>query len=127
MAVFGPIKSKYRKELSKEEIVDNSTIVGKRYFLTCYQKARLAGLTSSNIRTRPLTNPMVLPNPVTPTKKTADAGQVTGNTRKAVDWASAASVVDWSTPRKASELCDQLKLLTELSPDTTLHDYCPER
>ncbi|KAK0367669.1 transposase [Colletotrichum limetticola] len=130
MAVFGPIKSKYRKELSKEEIVDNSTIVGKRYFLSCYQKARLAGLTSLNIRSgwkatglyppdmaRPLTNPMVLPNPVTPTKKTADAGQVTGSTRNAVDWASAASVVDWSTPRKASELCDQLKLFTELSPD----------
>ncbi|KAK0368171.1 transposase [Colletotrichum limetticola] len=74
MAVFGPIKSVYRKELGKEDIVDNSTIVGKRYFLSCYQKARLAGLTSSNIRSgwkatglwppnmsKPLTNPMVLP------------------------------------------------------------------
>ncbi|KXH39441.1 transposase [Colletotrichum salicis] len=46
---------------------------------------------------KPLTNSMVLPSQAT--------------------WASATSVVDWSTPRKASELSGHLKLFTELSPD----------
>ncbi|KAK1510587.1 transposase [Colletotrichum abscissum] len=104
MAVFGPIKTHYRKELSKEDIVDNSTIVGKRYFLACYIIARLLGLTRDNIRT-------------TPSNDTTNAGQTTANTTKVVDWTSAASVVDWSTPRKASDLCGQLKLFTELRPD----------
>jgi 4-hydroxybenzoate polyprenyltransferase len=60
---------------------------------------------------------MVLPTQVTPSKKGTDAGQTTGKAREALDWASATSVVDWSTPRRASELCDHLKLFTELSPD----------
>ncbi|KAK0368620.1 hypothetical protein CLIM01_14028 [Colletotrichum limetticola] len=65
----------------------------------------------------PLSNPMVSSSPATPLNDTTNAGQTTANTAKVVDWTSAASVVDWSTPRKASDLCGQLKLFTELSPD----------
>ncbi|KXH47156.1 transposase [Colletotrichum nymphaeae SA-01] len=65
----------------------------------------------------PLSNPMVSSGPAIPLNDTTNAGQTTANTAKVVDWTSAASVVDWSTPRKASDLCGQLKLFTELSPD----------
>ena len=50
LAVFSSLKSAYRKELGFLTQLTDSTVVGKRNFLACYQKARLAGLTDQNIR-----------------------------------------------------------------------------
>ena len=50
LAVFSSLKSAYRKELGFLTQLTDSTVVGKRNFLACYQKARLAALTGQNIR-----------------------------------------------------------------------------
>ncbi|OHW97226.1 transposase, partial [Colletotrichum incanum] len=52
-SVFSLVKSAYRKELGYLSQWNDSTIIGKRNFISCYQKARLAGLTAQNIKRYP--------------------------------------------------------------------------
>ncbi|KZL67851.1 transposase [Colletotrichum tofieldiae] len=129
-SVFGPVKAAYRKELGYLSQWNDSTIVGKRNFIGCYQKARLAGLTMDNIKSgwkytglwpvsiaKPLMSPLMLPS----TPGSADQvckGQSRGKeVREAEVWASASSAVAWSTPRRMKDLAGQLKLFTELEND----------
>ena len=49
LAVFSPLKSGYRKQVDLLVQATDSTAVGKRNFLYCYQKARIASLTGKNI------------------------------------------------------------------------------
>ncbi|KAJ0160843.1 hypothetical protein CTA2_7213, partial [Colletotrichum tanaceti] len=52
-----------RKELGYLSQWNDSTIIGKRNFIGCYQKARLAGLTIDNIKSaKPLISPLMLPS-----------------------------------------------------------------
>ncbi|KAI3532057.1 transposase [Colletotrichum abscissum] len=137
-SVFSPVKSAYRKELGYLSQWNDSTIIGKRNFLDCYQKARLAGLSVSNIRSgwkwtglhpvalvKPLMNPMVLPEPPAKptTPKTTSQGRKrchNGQQTTPVEpWDSASSAVVWSTPRKLAELSGQLHLYTQLDNDTS--------
>jgi hypothetical protein len=65
----------YKKELGYLDQWVDSTVVGKRNFLTCYKKAQQAAFTSQNIQsgwratgmwpvslTRPLSSPLLLEN-----------------------------------------------------------------
>ena len=50
VAVFGPLKTAFKKHLDRQGGHDSSTIVAKQRFLYCYHKARIETLTESNIR-----------------------------------------------------------------------------
>ncbi|KZL63294.1 transposase [Colletotrichum incanum] len=91
-SVFSPVKSAYRKELRYLSQWNDLTIIGKRNFTSCYQKARLTGLTAQNIKSgwkytglwpvaiaKPLTSSLLLPKasnpPSTPLNQTAQDAQ----------------------------------------------------
>ncbi|KZL82151.1 transposase, partial [Colletotrichum incanum] len=116
-----PVKSAYRKELRYLSQWNDLTIIGKRNFISCYQKARLAGLTAQNIKSgwkytglwpvaiaKPLISSLLLPKasnpPSTPLNKTSQGIQGIQDAQGIDRWASASSAVLWSTPRKAREL-----------------------
>ncbi|KDN72148.1 putative transposase [Colletotrichum sublineola] len=125
--VFSPVKSAYRKELGYLSLWNDSTIIGKRNSISCYQKARQAGLTESNIKSgwkytglwpvaiaKPLMSSHLLPDkttPLTPLNKAKKGGQ---DAQDIEGWASVISSGQWSTPRKRRELDDQLRLFTQL-------------
>jgi hypothetical protein len=50
VAVFGPLKTAFKKYLDRQGGHDSSTVVAKKRFLYCYHKARIEALTESNIR-----------------------------------------------------------------------------
>lgn len=96
MAVFGPLKTFYRQQLS-EHVSDHESIpIAKRIFLECYARAREISLTSQNLRSGwrgsglwpvnravPLLSPLLIQKPKTPPttpKETAKAGLSTINT-----------------------------------------------
>ncbi|KAK2764662.1 transposase [Colletotrichum kahawae] len=123
-SVFGPVKSAYRKELGHLTQWNDSTVVGKRLFISCYQKARLAGLTVSNIKVgwkytglwpvaiaKPLLNGLLPSALSTPSNKGTKEAY---NAQPIEDWASASSAVKWSTPKKKKDLDDQLRLFSQL-------------
>ncbi|OHW97575.1 transposase, partial [Colletotrichum incanum] len=107
-SVFSPVKSAYRKELGYLSQWNDSTIIGKRNFFSCYQKARLAGLTAQNIKSgwkytglwpveiaKPLMSSLLLPKasnpPSTPLNKTSQGIQGIQDTQGIDGWASASS------------------------------------
>jgi 4-hydroxybenzoate polyprenyltransferase len=51
LSVFSPLKNRYRDLLNarQSEGLEESSVVGKRLFLECYQLARLEGLSERNI------------------------------------------------------------------------------
>ncbi|TIC89448.1 Tripeptidyl-peptidase SED1 [Colletotrichum higginsianum] len=132
-SVFSPVKAAYRKELGYLSQWNDSTIVGKRNFIGCYQKARTAGMTMQNIRSgwkwtglwpvsmaKPLMSSLLLPTTPKPSASSdqVSKGQSGGKEGKEAEgWASASSAVVWSTPRKMKDLAGQLKLFTELEND----------
>ncbi|KAF4485940.1 Pogo transposable element with KRAB domain [Colletotrichum fructicola Nara gc5] len=133
-SVFSPVKAAYRKELSYLTQWNDSTIIGKRNFITCYQKARLAGLTESNIKSgwkytglwpvaaaKPLMSSLLLPKASsaslalsTPLNKKAKGAYDAQNAQDNEEWVSGSSAVEWSTPRKMKDLGDQLHLYSQL-------------
>ncbi|KZL64103.1 transposase, partial [Colletotrichum tofieldiae] len=131
-SVFGPVKAAYRKELGYLSQWNDSTIVGKRNFIGCYQKARLAGLTMDNIKSgwkytglwpvsmaKPLMSPLMLPSTPGPSDQGSKGIQGQAGSKEAEGWVSASSAVAWSTPRKMKDLAGQLKLFTELDNDAS--------
>jgi hypothetical protein len=88
VAVFGPVKQKYRRLLSSLSSIEEHTTIGKCTFLRCYYEARKHAMTSANIIagwkssglwpvsiTKPLMNPMtkkVETRPKTPPKSTGE-------------------------------------------------------
>ncbi|KZL84093.1 transposase [Colletotrichum incanum] len=130
-SVFSPVKAAYRKRLQPNlNQWNDSTIVGKRHFISCYQLARLAGLTKKNILSgwkytglwpvavsKPLMSSLLLPKaatPSTPLNKAAQGIQGIQDTQDTEGWASASSAVAWSTPRKIRDLNSQLDLFSKL-------------
>ncbi|KAH9231988.1 hypothetical protein K456DRAFT_1914359 [Colletotrichum gloeosporioides 23] len=125
-SVFSPINAAYRKELSYLTQWNDSTIIGKRNFITCYQKARLAGLTESNIKSgwkytglwpvaaaKPLMSSLLLPKASsaslalsTPLNKKAKGAYDAQNAQDNEEWVSGSSAVKWSTLRKMKDLGD---------------------
>ncbi|KAK6206671.1 transposase [Colletotrichum tabaci] len=125
----------YKGKAVQQHQWNDSTIVGKRNFIGCYQKARTAGMTMQNIRSgwkwtglwpvsmaKPLMSSLLLPTTPKPSASSdqVSKGQSGGKEGKEAEgWASASSAVVWSTPRKMKDLAGQLKLFTELDNDAS--------
>ena len=76
VAVFGPLKIKYRAQLNNcLSSLTSDSVVRKRAFLECYRRARIHGMTDSNIKAgwkalglwlvslrKPLSNSLVIKN-----------------------------------------------------------------
>lgn len=133
LAVFSSLKAAYRKELNTLVNLTDSTAIGKRGFLDCYRRARLAGLTSQNIRSgwkatglwpvtmaKPLLSPLLLENSNKPAILPVNPGtpEITSSTAPAEARLQGAPAV-WSTPRKARELKTSLGILTRRAHTTT--------
>lgn len=121
IAVFGPLKTSYRKTLSALGYMTADTASRKRDFLSCYEKSRREALMQSNIIAgwrgsglwpinahRPLTNPLVIRD---------DPSKLVRAQSAPPDSLSEASQVVWETPRTASQLRDELRLLDQLDRD----------
>ncbi|OLN80947.1 Tigger transposable element-derived protein 2, partial [Colletotrichum chlorophyti] len=130
-SVFSPLKTAYRKELSFLTDWDDSTIVGKKNFIICYHKARQAALSIQNIKSgwkytglwpvsvaRPLMSPLLLQKPSTPARPGHSTSRGSASTRASDGWAGLTSEVMWSTPRKASDLRDQLSQYSKLQDNS---------
>ncbi|KAF4893324.1 Jerky protein-like protein-like [Colletotrichum fructicola] len=126
-SVFSPVKAAFRKELGYLSQWNDSTIIGKRNFLGCYQKARLAGLTAQNIKSgwkwtglwpvsiaRPLMSSLLLPTASEALTTSTTTSTPLNKIRKGDKWASASSAVAWSTPKKVKDLNSQLDLFSKL-------------
>ncbi|TIC97836.1 Jerky like protein [Colletotrichum higginsianum] len=129
-SVFSPVKAAYRKELGYLGQWNDSTVVGKRNFIGCYQKARTAGMTMQNIRSgwkwtglwpvsmaKPLMSSLLLPSTPAASGSSDQVSKGQSGGKEAEGWVSASSAVAWSTPRKMKDLAGQLKLFTELEND----------
>ncbi|KAK1837848.1 transposase [Colletotrichum chrysophilum] len=132
-SVFSPVKAAYRKELSYLTQWNDSTIIGKRNFISCYQEARLAGLTETNkewleihwvvacccckaTNELPTTTQGIIASlaPSTPLNKKAKGAYGAQNAHDNEELVSASSAVKWSTPRKMKDLGNQLHLYSQL-------------
>lgn len=132
-SVFGPLKTAYRKELGYLEQWNDSTVVGKRNFLSCYRKARQSALTAQNIRAgwkstglwpisiaRPLMSPLLLENTINTSSRTDPILERALGSKPIQQWDVATSAVTWSTPRKAVDLEGQLAQYSQLDqPSST--------
>ncbi|TIC91612.1 Jerky like protein [Colletotrichum higginsianum] len=129
-SVFSPVKAAYRKELGYLGQWNDSTVVGKRNFIGCYQKACTAGMTMQNIRSgwkwtglwpvsmaKPLMSSLLLPSTPAASGSSDQVSKGQSGGKEAEGWVSASSAVAWSTPRKMKDLAGQLKLFTELEND----------
>jgi 4-hydroxybenzoate polyprenyltransferase len=125
IGVFSSLKTAYRRWLAGISLWTDSTIVGKRNFLEYYRRARLVGLTSSNIlagwkgsglwpvnQTKPLMSRLLVENrrpttPPLPTTRPAPGTVISGpNVTKQV--VGPLELELWSTPKKSVELHQQL-------------------
>lgn len=112
----------------------DSTAIGKRSFLDCYRRARLAGLTSQNIRSgwkatglwpvtmaKPLLSPLLLENSNKPAIELVNPSTPgMGSPTASIQAAFHGSTIVWSTPRKAQDLRRSLSVLSHrVQPITT--------
>jgi hypothetical protein len=132
LSIFSPLKRAYCKRLNVLVSLVDSTVVGKRNFLSCYREARLEALTVLNIKggwkasglwpvnmAKPLLSPLLLENsnkvPSTPDNSTSTEvrrGKITS------DYYLDLSAVVWSTPKKSVDLREQLRLFGRLEDST---------
>ncbi|KAF6811239.1 transposase [Colletotrichum musicola] len=131
-SVFGTLKTAYGKQLGYHSHWDCSTVIGKRYFIICYSKARQAALTKQNIisgwkytglwpknMSRPLLNPLLRENTTTPAKQSEEVPKGVSHADASIILASQSSAVLWSTPRRRDELRDHFTLYNKLDGDVT--------
>ncbi|KAK8120392.1 transposase [Apiospora kogelbergensis] len=130
--VFSPLKTAYRKVLGNVNQFSNSTVIGKRYFLQCYQKARSEALSGQNIRSgwraaglwpvsmaKPLLSPLVVGNTSyttsDPAKTEPEGSSRTFCTPRNI---FRGSDIIWSTPRKSVEFKEQVRVANLLEENT---------
>lgn len=124
LSIFSPLKSAYRKELSSLSILTDSTPIGKRNFLICYQKAREQSLTVKNIKAgwrasgiypqnmaKPLMSRLLLEN----SNQSNQEASTDSNQQEEVVQGPTISSVLWETPKKAQDIRYQVQELTQLS------------
>ncbi|KAK8013654.1 transposase [Apiospora marii] len=110
----------------------NSTVIGKRYFLQCYQKARSEALSGQNIRSgwraaglwpvsmaKPLLSPLLVGNTSYTTSDPAKT-EPEGSSRALCTPRNTirGSDIIWSTPRKSVEFKEQVRLANLLEENT---------
>ena len=109
-------------------LATDSTIVGKRNLLCCYQKARNSGLKGKNIRSgwnasglwpvniaKPLLSPLLLKKADIPQEQPSgngtsisQASQTPISTPQPLFTGSVNSIVEWSTPKKSKDLWNHI-------------------
>ncbi|KAI1855983.1 uncharacterized protein JN550_013924 [Neoarthrinium moseri] len=132
LAVFSALKTAYRKYLGYFNQLTDSTVVGKRNFLSCYRRARLDGLTGQNIKSGwkasglwpvSVTKPLMSRNLVNSAPITPGGTQVAPGHQNTVNSRPIQCMVDseatWSTPKKTSELVDQIRQFNTIHHHTT--------
>jgi 4-hydroxybenzoate polyprenyltransferase len=123
LSIFSPLKAAYRKELGNLSLLSDSTPIGKRNFLLCYQKAREQSLIPKNIKAgwkatglwpinmaKPLMSRLLLENSnndsaPAPKDLIREEGLV---------WNENISAIQWETPRKARDVRLQADIITRL-------------
>jgi 4-hydroxybenzoate polyprenyltransferase len=116
LSIFAPLKQAYRKQLGFLSFLTDSTPIGKRNFLACYQKARISALTNINIKagwkasglwpvrmSKPLMNRLLLENSNQQDKQALK----TSRGELALDWNLNGSIIDWVTPQKSEDIRKQ--------------------
>ena len=108
------LKRAYRKELNNMPRLANSTVIGKRVMLNCYQKARQTALRPENWpvnKQKPLRSPSLLENSNRPSTITTNlALQQTRELAEAQEPHFDQHGI-WSTPHRVSNLTVQLAQL----------------
>lgn len=131
LTIFSPLKRAYRKELQNLSSLLDSTPIGKRNFLVCYQKARQESFTPSNIKAgwrttglwpasmaKPLMSPLLLENS---NKSTALPSQ-TSEIMPILPPEVPDTLTKVSTPKGRKDIHLQLRTLASGS-----HDQLPEQ
>jgi len=130
VAVYGPLKTAYRKELGYLHQATDSTAIGKRNFLACYRKARQVACSIQNIKagwkttglwpislSKPLMSPLLL-DPTNNNSRIQDSIQDTSIRSRAIkNQDTAGSIGALSTPRKSIDLKTQLRLYSQQDLD----------
>jgi 4-hydroxybenzoate polyprenyltransferase len=127
LSVFSPLKHYYRKQVGYLNLFTDSSPVGKRNFLLCYQTARKEALSVSNIKggwkasglwpvapAKPLMSRLLLENSNLIDRGASEAQETPTST---ITWLEDTSQVLWSTPRKSRELREQISTFTRLETD----------
>ncbi|KJZ69712.1 hypothetical protein HIM_10906 [Hirsutella minnesotensis 3608] len=130
LSVFSPLKHYYRKQVGFLSLLTDSSPVGKRNFLSCYQRAREQALSASNIKggwkatglwpvsvAKPLLSPLLLENSNKGKKKAKNARNALESPVSIGDWKSEASQIVWSTPRRPQDLKVQVLQFNQLDDD----------
>ena len=107
LSIFAPLKRAYRKQLGFLSLLTDSTPLGKRNFLACYQRARLSALIITNIKagwqalglwpvrmSKPLMNRLLLENSNQQDEQVLE----TLRNKLVLDWNLEKSMVAWVTP-----------------------------
>jgi 4-hydroxybenzoate polyprenyltransferase len=113
ISIFSPFKRAYRKYLGDLGFQGDSTVINKRNFVHCYERARNDALTSQNIRngwkgiglwlismTKPLMSSLLLENRNS-AKTSKNQGSIINLIVNTLSLMSQSSIVAWSTLRKA--------------------------
>jgi 4-hydroxybenzoate polyprenyltransferase len=117
LAIFSPLKRAYRKHLGILALKTNATWVGKKNFISCYQKARKEALTAANIKSgwqatglwplhlsKPLMSRLLLEN----ANGDNQIAPGTATPTTPMDWTAETSEMVIFTPKKTDELKRQL-------------------
>ena len=131
ISIFSPLKRAYRKYLGDLGFQGDSTVINKRNFVHCYERARNDALTSQNIRngwkgtglwpismTKPLMSSLLLENRNS-AKTSKNQGSIVNSIVNTPSLMSQSSIVAWSTLRKAQEVQAQLSHYGRLSESTS--------
>ena len=113
LSIFSPLKKEYRYHLNTLDSLTDSTPIGKRNFLACYQKARLKALTLRNItsgwkasglwpqnRAKPLLSRLLLENS---NQEVVYQNPVSDDDPE-LQWNIHSSFIAWKTPQKGSDI-----------------------
>ncbi|KAF7889298.1 uncharacterized protein EAF01_010031 [Botrytis porri] len=113
LSVFSPLKSAYRIELNKLSLLSDSSPIGKRNFLSCYQKARIEGLTIQNIKSgwqasglwpknmaKPLMSRLLLEN----SNREVLSLNPESDDDPILQWNIYSSFIQWKTPQKGADI-----------------------
>ena len=130
LSIFAPLKRAYRKQLGFLSLLTDSTPLGKRNFLACYQRARLSALIITNIKagwqasglwpvrmSKPLMNRLLLENSNQQDEQVSE----TSRNKLVLDWNLDKSMVAWVTPQKSKDIrkqARQILVLGETNPST---------
>ena len=123
LSIFSLLKATYRRELNNLSLLSDSTPIGERNFLLCYQKARERSLIPKNIKAgwkaaglRPLNMAKTLMSRLLVENSNNDSVPAPEDLIKEERqiWNENISAIQWETPRKARDVRLQADIITRL-------------